>query len=549
MLNSIPARFPIGTVLLLIWVSAEADIPANLPIDRVTVYQEGAVVTRTGTVTIPAGVNRLLIQGLPAALETKTLHVSVESQGARLGAIEVERINEGQYASEGERELRRQIEQTADQRAALQDEIATAQLQLKLLDSLAANPSGGSSKGSVDGANLGAVLTSMSANSAAARKRVRDSTIRMRGLDHELEKQNADLAKIETHSQLSTVLRTTVEANVASSATVTVSYAVHNAGWHWIYEARLDTNKKHIDLDRQGQVQQGSGEDWKNVELTLSTALPSGDVTTPDVGSLFVNLQDYPPRGPFGEPQQINARAMSAAAPAAALQEVTMTAKRKSASVVATEYLADYRVPDRVTLLADREPRLYAIADDVFDVDLLARIVPSAGRTAYLQATFKYQREQPLEGGQLQLYRDGAYVGEATTPAFLPGAQVHMPFGADERIHVEIHDESAQSAERGVFSKQMVKETRSRFDITSFHPSPIIVEVVDRIPVSQQADVRIEFIKGATEPTTKDAEGKPGVLLWHFDAQPQKTVSIHHEYSIEYPKDRQLTEREDDPTG
>jgi uncharacterized protein (TIGR02231 family) len=149
----------------------------------------------------------------------------------------------------------------------------------------------------------------------------------------------------------------------------------------------------------------------------------------------------------------------------------------------------------------------------------------------------------------LQLYRDGAYVGEAATAAFLPGAKVSMPFGADERIHVEIHDEPAQSAERGVISKQFVKETRRRFDITSFHSAPIAVEVIDRVPVSQNADVRIDLIKGETEPTTKDADGRPGVLSWRFDAQPQKPVSIHHGYAIQYPKDRQLVETYDQPPG
>lgn len=548
MLNSIPARMLIGTAALLVWASAVADIPTDLRVDRVTVYPEGAMVTRTGTVTIPAGTSRLLIPGLPADVETKTLHVSVAGQGVSLGAIDVERVNEGRYASDAERELRRRIEQLADQRTAVQDDVATAQLQLKLLDSLAANPGGGPAKSGVDGGSLGAVLATMGANSAAARKRVRDATVQMRGLDRELEKQKADLAKIETTSRQSTVLRTTIDATANSPATVTVSYAVHDAGWHWIYEARLDTARKRINLERQGQVQQGSGEDWKNVELTLSTALPSNDVATPDLGSLFVNLQDHPARA-FAEVRQLGPMAMPAAAAAPAMQDVAVTAKRRSASVVATQYAADYRIPDRVNLLADREPRLYPIADDVFDVELVARVVPSADRIAHLLADFKYSRDVPLEGGQLQLYRDGAYVGEAATAAFLPGAKVSMPFGADERIHVEIHDEPAQSAERGVISKQFVKETRRRFDITSFHSAPIAVEVIDRVPVSQNADVRIDLIKGETEPTTKDADGRPGVLSWRFDAQPQKPVSIHHGYAIQYPKDRQLVETYDQPPG
>ncbi|MGO8858469.1 MAG: mucoidy inhibitor MuiA family protein [Steroidobacteraceae bacterium] len=525
-------------------VAAGADISADLHVDRVTVYQKGAIVTRAGTIDVPAGTNRLLIEGLPAAIEPKSLHVAVENAAVRLGGVEVEQINEGKFVSAAERDLRRKLEQKTDQRAAVQDDVATAQLQLKLLDSLAANPTGSPTKATVDSANLSAVLATMATNSAFDRKRIRDSNVQMRELDREIEKLKSDLAKVATQSKQSTDIHAALEAKAASTTTVTVTYKITNASWQWIYAARLDTTKKRITLERQGQVQQGSGEDWKNVELTLTTTLPSDDVATPLVGSLFVNLEEPRlQRDVFAQQGQLRAAAMSAPSAAPPSEEALPT-NRKSARVEATDYLADYKIPDRATLLADREPRLYPIADDAFDVDLVARVVPSAGRAAHLEATFKYQRDVPLESGQLQLYRDGAYVGEAMTKAFLPGAPVRMPFGTDERIRVVVQDEPSQSAEHGILSKQAVKETRRRFDVTSYHPSPIVVEVMDRIPVSKHADVRVEVLKGATEPTVKDADGRAGVLLWRFDAQPQKTVSIRQYYSIQYPKDRHITESE-----
>jgi uncharacterized protein (TIGR02231 family) len=163
-----------------------------------------------------------------------------------------------------------------------------------------------------------------------------------------------------------------------------------------------------------------------------------------------------------------------------------------------------------------------------------------------LEATFQYQRDVPLDRGELQLYRDGAYVGEATTRAFLPGAQVRIPFGTDERLQVSIQDEPAKSTERGVLSKQYVQETRRRFDVTSYHPSAIAVEVIDRIPVSKHADVHVETLKGATDPSEKDLDGKAGVLVWRFAAAPQKTVSIRQYYSVQFPSDRQISETEGD---
>jgi len=87
-----------------------------------------------------------------------------------------------------------------------------------------------------------------------------------------------------------------------------------------------------------------------------------------------------------------------------------------------------------------------------------------------------------------------------------------------------------------------VRETRQRIDVTNYHPTAIAVEVLDRIPVSKNADIRVEFLTGATEPTSKDFEGKAGVLLWRLEPAPQQTLSVHQAYSIQYPLGREVQE-------
>lgn len=540
----------IGALAALLYSTTSvlaADLTADLHVDRVTVYREGAIVTRTGQVEIPAGTHRLVIRGLPATIDAKALQVAVASPSVTLGSIEVEKINEGKFASEAEREFRRRIEETNDQRQVVQDDAATAQLQLKLLESLATNPAGSPTRATVDAANLGTVLTTMSTSSGAARRRVRESAQQLRTLDRTLEKLKADLAKVATQSKQSTQVRTSVEAAAPTTSIVSVSYTIADAGWEWIYEARLDTKQKRITLERQGQVQQGSGEDWKDVEVTLTTAIPSDDVATPVVGPLFLSLQDPLPLRTRVTAPRMTAALAEAPPPAAAepdLREVVVTGGKRAARELSTDFLAEYRIPSRTTLLADRAPRLYPISNDTFDVTLIARVVPSASRAAHLEATFKYERDVPIESGSLQLYRDGAFVGEAETAVFLPGADVRMPFGADERIRVAAHDEQAQSAQRGVISRQLIKETRRRFDITNYHSTAVAVEIIDRVPVSKHSDVHVEILKGATEPSSKDIDGKAGVLMWKFIAEPQKLVSIRHFYSVQYPRDRRLEETE-----
>ena len=185
------------------------------------------------------------------------------------------------------------------------------------------------------------------------------------------------------------------------------------------------------------------------------------------------------------------------------------------------------------------------VGENAFEVDLVTRVVPSVNREAHLEAVFKYSESAPIEAGQLQLYRDGAYVGQADTKSFLPGATVRMPFGVDERIRVSVRQEATQSGQKGLINRQAVEEVRQRFEITNYHPAPMPIEVLDRIPISKNADVHVEILKGATEPTTKDLDGKAGVWLWKLDPAPQQTVTIHQAYAVQYPAGRELAESTD----
>ena len=130
---------------------------------------------------LPAGAHRLLVRGLPAGIDRNLVTVGLEGAGVRLGGVDVETVNEGDYVAPRERELRARLEALTDQRAAIQDEVDTAQTQLKLLESLAANPTGGvNGSAAVNGANLGAVLASVGSSAAAARTRVREAKLRQR---------------------------------------------------------------------------------------------------------------------------------------------------------------------------------------------------------------------------------------------------------------------------------------------------------------------------------------------------------------------------------
>ena len=536
-----------------------ADIAVTLPIDSVIVYRDSAIVTRAGKAQVPAGEHRLVVRGLPDGLDPATLRLSARSASLKLGGIEVQRIIEGALVNTDERALTLKLRDIGDARAAIEDDIVSAQAQLKLLEGVIAAPAGhGEHAPKIEPNAVGGLLTTVGTSDAAARQRIRNAKIQLRALDEQSEKIRGDLAKIATSRKATTELRATLHASADSSASFSVEYQVTSVSWNWQYEARLDTQKKSVALVRQAELQQGTGEDWSNIELTISTSQPSLNATTPPLASLFLNLQSLAYLGAdeelnevvvTGMRKSLSANQMARSAQPIMAQDLSApapppVAPKSTAQMFTTDFIADYRIPGRVSVAADRQPRLYPIGDDTFGVDLVARANLAADRAAYLETRFTYEGDVPIDSGAVQLFRDDAFVGLGELPMVLPGADVRIPFGQDQRIRIVVRDESEESGNVGVVNRDQLNERRRRFEITSFHATALPIEVIDRVPVARDEDIRIEVLKGATPPASKDFNGHAGVYLWRLAGEPRKTETIRHYYSVKFPRNKALAQVE-----
>lgn len=69
------------------------------------------------------------------------------------------------------------------------------------------------------------------------------------------------------------------------------SYLVQNAGWYPLYDARVMSDSKQIELHYFGMLQQSTGEDWNDVALTLSTAEPMSVKSLPKLERWFIDTK------------------------------------------------------------------------------------------------------------------------------------------------------------------------------------------------------------------------------------------------------------------
>ena len=250
-----------------------ADVDASSTVDAVTVYPDGASITRLITLDLPAGDNSAVLKDFPLTLDPASLRVEGEA-GTKLtiGSIDAKAPRAAPPANLPE--LDRRIETLRDQRADLQGAINAAAARRKFAERFAeASPAGIGDKGEARPiAEWRTAFAAVAEEVAVADTAIRDAERKQRELDREIARLESDKAQ-KPSGKLE--VRIEVAAAAATRATLRVTYAVRNARWTPLYDARLDTGAKDrkpaLELVRRAEITQNTGEDWSNVALSVST--------------------------------------------------------------------------------------------------------------------------------------------------------------------------------------------------------------------------------------------------------------------------------------
>src|SRR5258707_204225 len=270
-----------------------AEIEASSQVDAVTVYPDGATVTRLIRLDVPAGDSALLGKDFPLALDPSSLRVEGEG-GARLviGAVEARQPLPQPAANLPQ--IDRRLEALRDEKAALDGAIESATMRRKFAQRFAeTSPTGLGEKGEARPlAEWRSAFAAVGEEIANADNAIRDARIKQRDIDREIARLEAERSmnppkKLEVRIDLNTA--------AAAPALLRVTYAVRGARWQPVYDARLDTGGKDVkpslELIRRAENTQTTGEDWADVALAVSTMRVARGGSAPELRPWIVRYQ------------------------------------------------------------------------------------------------------------------------------------------------------------------------------------------------------------------------------------------------------------------
>lgn len=534
-----------------------AEIKGASAINAVTVYPSGAEVTRIGKVAIERGEHTLLFTDLPADAVASSIRVEGKATGKlEIGSVDtrivqVPRTDEQVAASE-RRRIEQDIEKLKDERALLQATIQAAETQKRLVDNLAQMPAQPQPAGSaVAQPNWNELFALIGQRGAEAHKTILETQIKARETDRQIRDLEGKLASLAPSRRARTEVKVSVGAATSLDADIVIRYQVRRAGWVPYYDARLSTGTKaqapKLSLVRRASIEQRTGESWENVTLALSTARPSAGTAAPLLSALVVDFESErpPPPAPAVRPAPTSGlrnapSAQVAAESARGRLEDAVAADEVRAKVEVQAFQAIYGIAGRVTVPDTGETKRVQI--DTMDIDpaLAVRAVPKRDEKAYLYAKLAVARGTPLLPGSVSLFRDGTFVGNGQLPLLAPGEEHELGFGVDDAVRVRYAIAEEKRGETGIISSSKTDTRSYRITAKNLHARPIQITVLDQIPVSQNADIKVELI-GKSVPSRRDVDDKRGVMAWDATLAPDEERVIEFGYRAAWPAAKNVT--------
>ena len=537
-------------------LAGAAEIELASQIDRVTVYPDGAVVTRLGKATLLQGVSQIVLRGLPATVDPASIRVEAEGDGPfTIGAVDVRQIP-GEARPAVDAALEGKIRALQGEKAKLSGEVSAVEAKRATIENFGRT---GPDKLGPDGKALPvgdwpAIFDAI----GTALVKVQGELLTLRNRISDLDAEIAALEKARPHGaragQPRREVAIAVEAKAPVAAEIAVSYRVSGASWLPVYEARLTTGNANggaeIVFTRRAELRQRTGEDWSEVAVELSTTRSAQGTRAPELSPLRIAFYEPPvvyeerARALRQEAERAGRPPALAIAPASpepaadALQK--QQAEVQTAGISAGAYQASFMVPGRVSIPPDGSSKAVVLTQGKLKPELAARATPELEEKAYLEASFSHEDEAPLLAGEVYLHRDGAYIGKGRLRQVAPGDKVELGFGADDRIKVTRAPVRRRENDSGWLGSTRTDQREFKTVVKSLHAQPVKLTVIERVPFSENSAITVELLSQSTPPTEKQVGDKRGVSAWSFELAPGAQKEIRLAYRIKYPGDREV---------
>jgi len=550
--------------------SFAGDVDGKSKIEKVKVFLTGAQVERSASASLKEGRNRIVFKEISAKLDEKSIQIRFEGS-YKLMSVSTEldfKIFEGTSGKIGMlNDSLRIIEESIQD---YKDIISAINSEKDLLDK----------NKSLSGANSNLTVEEIEKAANFYRKRMekinKELTQNRSSINYLNKSKWLITSKLDVlnfrESTRSNQIILIIDSKTAQKVDLKLEYFVSGCGWEPNYNLHAQDLSGKITMEYKAKVFNDTGNDWEQIEMTLSTGNPNLSATFPQLSPWFLNYQTYVAeqtktrskgkKDAYYIPennmdwdmvveknenkvaliqQQVVANSGYYNNVPGVLNERKEYLERGPQSSVVYRTIEvshlsmEFEIQEQYSIPADKKPYLVDVKEHELEGSFKYVAVPKMERDAFLLAQIPGWEKLDLVPGPTRVYFDGTYVGESWIDTRNVEDTLKLSFGRDSKIFVTKELLSEFSNKKVVGNNRKDSYT---YEITIKNTRNIGVEIDlhDQIPISQDSDisVTIENISEARK------EVETGILTWKVNLAPNESKKYRVAFTIKYPKHEKI---------
>jgi uncharacterized protein (TIGR02231 family) len=522
--------------------------PVTSKIESVTVFRTQAQITSLAKATLKAGKNEIIFTGLSPKLIESSFQLSANSSQVTIFSVQptITRRRNPQAWKVSEK-IRDSLQNARTNQKELLDNLEVLQNEEKLLVS---NQTISSQTRPLTSTELAEMADFIRKRITTVRKEIREINESETDNNQLISRLQSDLFRMlnqNTNSSFdlsvdipSGEVIVSLEAKKDMEVEFMLQYLVTNASWNPIYDFRAKEVGEPMEISYRAHVSQTTGIDWKDINLTLSTADPTQSTETPEF--FAQHLKIYQPVAAFKSNNRAQYARKEKAESAAWGNggdyddvEETSNSMADYTTVKESALSAEFEISLPYTILSDGRKQLVEVSKMEVETDYQYTVFAGKNKEGFLMANLSDWQQYQLVSGDVNIYFENKFVGKTYLDTQNLGDTLAVSLGKDSRIVAEritLKDKNKRK-----FIGSNVRESKAFEIIIKNNLSrKVSVKVIDQIPLSMDSRIEVEtenLSGGELNATT-------GQVIWNTEIPASDSKKFKLEYTIKYPKGKQL---------
>ncbi len=382
-------------------------------------------------------------------------------------------------------------------------------------------------------------------------------------LDNQIEDLDKEIAvvdrKLKSLSKPKNATRKVIEilfnSDREQDLQIEVFYLVKYANWQPIYKVDVALDLSSVKMIMFSQIRQKTGENWSDIKLIISNAIPIKSSVLPDLKSWYLSLiqrraplptKSQPPKAlgelRAAEEELLDADCLVGALAGSEKEDLELEMADFSQSdqrELPTAF--EYELQQPIDIDSGDGETILPLYTKEMTGDFFIHAVPSCDTLAYLVC--RITPDAALLAGKLSVYFGGRFVSSSLFSEKKPGEDLLLNLGADRGVKIsreKLSDKQVETFFGVVDRASIVREIVYRIIIENLENRDRRVHLLDGIPVSKTDRIVIKGLELKPESTTKNYREREGVMFWDFQMKPKSVREILLKFSVKYPKNEQM---------